>query len=61
MLDEFRMNKEGHIEEGRCKEFSRIIQCNGVTYDLQIYILMRKIKETKAGEIVKIKKKAQLN
>lgn len=55
------MNKEGHIEEGRCKEFSRIIQCNGVTYDLQIYILMRKIKETKAGEIVKIKKKAQLN
>jgi hypothetical protein len=39
MLNEFRMHKESYLEDGRAKHYSRIVQADGISYDLDIYFL----------------------
>jgi len=39
MLNEFRMQKDSYLEEGRAKHYSRIVQDGGISYDLDIYFL----------------------
>lgn len=47
LLNEFRLNKEAYVEDGRCKHFSRIVQNEGITYDLDIFFLRNLKKGTK--------------
>jgi hypothetical protein len=45
------MNKEQDVEDNRCKMFSRMVQqSDGVVFELQIYIRMRRQRREETGK-----------